>query len=123
MAKGVNDYLDGLEPVQRRIVDRLVEIVTRTVPDAELSIKWGQPVFTTKGPFCFIKPNKAHVNLGFWWGAKIVDPNGLLEGSGEKMRHVKIGGESDIDEALLAPLITEANRCNHELGDPTRTKA
>ena len=32
----------------------------------------------------------AWVNLGFYQGVDLADPEGLLEGTGAKMRHVKI---------------------------------
>lgn len=38
--------------------------------------------------FCWIQPNKAHVNLGFNYGAELPDPSDLLEGTGKLFRHV-----------------------------------
>jgi hypothetical protein len=32
----------------------------------------------------------AHVNVGFFRGAELSDPNGLLQGTGKFMRHVKL---------------------------------
>jgi hypothetical protein len=33
---------------------------------------------------------KSHTNVGFFYGAHLDDPGGLLEGAGKNMRHVKL---------------------------------
>ena len=40
--------------------------------------------------FAYVDAFSAHVNLGFFHGAALDDPAGLLEGAGKRMRHVKI---------------------------------
>lgn len=40
--------------------------------------------------FAYIAPMKKHVNLGFYYGSELPDPDNLLEGTGALMRHVKI---------------------------------
>jgi len=119
----VEEYVAKLPDWQQTAVKKLIECVKGALPDAELAIKWSQPVFSSNGPFCFIKPAKAHLNFGFWWGAKMDNPDGLLEGSGDKMRHIKFAEGDTIDCARLARLAVESKKLNHELGDPTRTKA
>ena len=39
---------------------------------------------------CYVLPYSKHVNLGFYRGASLPDPDDLLEGKGAKLRHVKI---------------------------------
>src|SRR5262245_11802183 len=39
---------------------------------------------------CYIGVSSNHVNLGFLRGSELPDPNGVLEGSGKQMRHIKI---------------------------------
>ena len=50
----------------------------------------------------------AHVNVGFFRGAEIADPEGLLEGTGRFMRHVKLRPGTDVDAAALMRLIGTA---------------
>ena len=50
----------------------------------------------------------AHVNVGFFRGAEIGDPSGLLEGTGKFMRHVKLRPDRDVDTAALMKLIETA---------------
>ena len=46
--------------------------------------------------FSYIGPMKKHVNLGFYYGSELPDPDGLMEGTGKLLRHVKI---RSLDEA------------------------
>ena len=55
--------------------------------------------------FGYVNAYRAHVNVGFFRGAELADPIGLLEGSGRFMRHVKLGPGRDVDAAALAALI------------------
>ena len=58
--------------------------------------------------FAYVNAFKAHVNVGFFRGAEIADPEGLLEGTGKFMRHVKLRPERDVDAATLLKLIETA---------------
>ena len=58
--------------------------------------------------FGYVNAFKAHVNVGFFRGAEIADPQNLLEGTGKFMRHVKLKPECDVDTAALTTLIKTA---------------
>jgi hypothetical protein len=58
--------------------------------------------------FAYVNAFKAHVNVGFFRGAEIDDPDDLLEGTGKFMRHVKLGPEHAVDAAALMTLIETA---------------
>jgi hypothetical protein len=58
--------------------------------------------------FGYVNAFTAHVNVGFFRGAEIADPHGLLEGTGKRMRHVKLSPERDVDSAALTKLIETA---------------
>ena len=51
--------------------------------------------------FAYVNAFKAHVNVGFFRGAEIADPEGLLEGTGRFMRHVKLRPARDVDATAL----------------------
>jgi hypothetical protein len=48
------------------------------------------------------------VNVGFFCGASLADPAGLLEGSGKRMRHVKLTPGREPNAAALRALIAAA---------------
>ncbi len=55
--------------------------------------------------FAYVNAFRAHVNVGFFRGAELPDPKGLLEGSGKYMRHVKLRPRADVDSTALLKLI------------------
>ncbi len=61
-------------------------------------------------PFGYVAAFKAHVNVGFFYGAALDDPHRLLEGSGKRMRHVKLHWGEPVNGAALRALIAAAYR-------------
>jgi hypothetical protein len=59
-------------------------------------------------PFAYVNVYTSHVNVGFFYGAELADPAGLLEGSGKRMRHVKLKPGAAINNAALRRLIGDA---------------
>jgi hypothetical protein len=118
----VDEYIEGLAGWQREVAVKLREIVNQAAPSAIEAVKWSQPVFESNGPFAYVKVHSKSVNFGFWRGVDIADPKGILEGTGEKMRHVKLTGPDVIDEALFADFVRQAIELNQSKGDPTKHK-
>lgn len=58
--------------------------------------------------FGYVNAFTAHVNVGFFQGAGLSDPTGLLEGTGRFMRHVKIRPGSGVDADALEEMIHAA---------------
>lgn len=58
--------------------------------------------------FGYVNAFTAHANVGFFLGAHLADPAGLLEGTGKNMRHVKLRPGAEIDHEALAGLIQAA---------------
>ena len=59
-------------------------------------------------PFGYVNAFTNHVNVGFFYGAVLEDPAGLLEGSGKRMRHVKLSPGRELNAAALGDLIDAA---------------
>jgi hypothetical protein len=59
-------------------------------------------------PFAYVNVFTAHVNVGFFHGASLPDPAHLLQGSGKRMRHVKLIPGTATDVAALGALIDRA---------------
>ena len=60
--------------------------------------------------FGYVNTFTVHINVGFFLGAWLDDPAGLLEGTGKRMRHVKLRPGQEPDPAALAALIERAYR-------------
>lgn len=55
--------------------------------------------------FCYIGAQNDHVNLGFYYGTELPDPEGLMDGTGKKLRHVKVRSIDGTEQASLRHLI------------------
>ena len=91
------------------------EIVLEEAPDASESIYqtytvaiWFGYSGKMKDMFCYVATNARHVNLGFPLGAKLPDPNRVLEGDGKSMRHIKFASERDLARPFVSRYIRAA---------------
>ena len=118
--KTVDGYIAGLAAEQRAIAKSVRRVVKAAAPGAVESIKWGQPVWEANGPFAYMKAFGKTVNFGFWRGKELKDPKKLLQGSGGKMRHVKLATLKDVQSSALTSFVKQAVTLNKKLGDPSR---
>ncbi len=119
-AKTVEEYVEMLEGWQKDVAADIRKTIGEAAPDAKESIKWAQPVYEDNGPFAYFRAFKSHINLGFWRGVDLSDPGGILEGSGDKMRHVKMTGPEDFQPGIFADFVRQAVELNRAKGDPTK---
>jgi len=71
----------------------------------------GHPVACVQdAAFGYVDAFKAHLNVGFFFGVALDDPAGLLQGTGKRMRHVKLRWGEPVDEAALRALVVAAYR-------------
>lgn len=69
----------------------------------------GGPVACVQdAPFGYVNAFTSHVNVGFFYGAALENPVGLLEGKGKRMRHVKLKPGRELNAAALRALIDAA---------------
>jgi hypothetical protein len=59
-------------------------------------------------PFGYVNVFTSHVNVGFFQGASLPDPDRLLQGAGKFMRHVKLRPGMATNAAALRRLINTA---------------
>ena len=59
-------------------------------------------------PFAYVNVFTHHVNVGFFYGAELPDPAGLLEGTGKRMRHIKLMPGKPADDRAIKALIVAA---------------
>lgn len=110
-----DDLLDIAEESQRAICESLRDIILAIDPDACEVVRLGDRAATYGvGPkkmsegYTYILPYKSWVNLGFFKGSDLPDPEGVLEGTGAKMRHVKIRSVGQAKEPFIKELIKAA---------------
>lgn len=80
-------------------------------PDVRELLHDGMPTACVEdAAFAYVNAFTAHVNVGFFQGASLKDPAGLLEGTGKRMRHVKLRWGEPVNETALRELIQAAYR-------------
>ena len=85
------------------------EVIRGCGADVRELLHDGHPTACVDGAaFAYVNAFSAHVNVGFFRGAEIADPNGLLVGTGRFMRHVKLRPSEDVDASALRGLIQTA---------------
>jgi hypothetical protein len=108
----VDTFLKGYPPPVREIAVKAREVILSVMPNASEKVYPGWKVIQygtaadMKSVFAAISPQRERVNLGLANGVDLPDPNGLLEGDGKAIRHVKLTSP----EAAGAPAVRELIR-------------
>jgi hypothetical protein len=124
------EYLSPYDVRVGELALRLREIVISEAPDATEIVFRSYAVsiifsYTEKwtGGFCYIGVATKHVNLGFLEGARLDDPDGVLEGEGKQMRHIKIKKPEDLKKPYLRKFIRAAIKlCKADLAEKATKK-
>jgi len=108
-------FLEAYDRPISHLALALREIILQEAPDASESI---YQVYTVaiwfgfsgkmKDMFCYITTHAEHVNLGFPRGAMLPDPNGVLEGEGRTMRHIKFRSQRELERPFVRRYIRAA---------------
>ena len=124
-----DDVMDGHDPevvaLARRLRDLIVELdpdVTEVPRAGEGSVAYGVGEKKMSEAYCYLMPQRDRVNLGFYHGVDVDDPTGALEGTGARLRHVKVrpdgGGGTAPAWPVLRDLVAASRRQRVEaLGD------
>jgi hypothetical protein len=108
----VDTFLKGYPPPVREIAVKAREVILSVMPNATEKVYPGWKVIQygtaadMKSVFAAISPQRERVNLGLANGVDLPDPDGLLEGDGKAIRHVKLTSP----EAAGAPAVRELIR-------------
>ena len=104
------DLLEMTAEPLRPVAVALREAIMRLHPEVSEVVRLGERAATFGvGPrkmsqgYAYILPHSRWINLGFFRGASLPDREGLLEGTGAGMRHVKI---RSVEEARRPALLT-----------------
>ncbi len=103
----------SLQPV----MVRLRQIILEVKPDAHEVVRLGDRAATYGfGPkkmiegMVYLMPFDHWINLGFYQGADLPDPKNRLEGTGKKLRHIKIRSVDECEQESLRELLAAAVR-------------
>lgn len=113
---GTFDDLVKITPkAQQPIIKRLRELILELHPQACEVVRLGDRAATYGlGPkkmiegYAYLMPYAGWINLGFYKGAELPDPQGLMEGTGAKMRHVKVRALAEAEQPAIKALLKAA---------------
>ena len=110
-----DELMAGVDPELVAIATKLRDIVFEIHADAVEVVRLGDRAATLGvGPkkmsegYCYIMPQKDRINLGFYKGAMLADPENLLEGTGKALRHVKVRDMALATNPAIRSLIVAA---------------
>src|SRR6266705_4697055 len=102
----IKEHADGLGA----IANQWFEAMRKCGDEVRELLHDGCPVACLgDAPFGYVNVFTSHVNVGFFQGATLPDPDGLLQGTGKFMRHVKLRPRTAANAAALSRLIDAAN--------------
>ncbi|HEX7466999.1 MAG TPA: DUF1801 domain-containing protein [Methanobacterium sp.] len=108
----LDQYLLKYDEEMGSLARDLRNMILEQVPDMDEVIKWKNLFYEKKGYVFAIVIHKDHVNLQFARGTELDDPERILEGTGKKIRHVKINNTKEINSDKLKNLVVEAINLN-----------
>lgn len=110
-----NDLMAGLDPDLIAAARHLREIVFEVDPHTVEVIRFGNRTVTygvgpheTSEGYVYLRPYRRWVSLGFYRGAELPNPQGLLEGNDQPLRHLKVSNFNSAAELATRTLIVEA---------------
>ena len=98
----ITDYIGNASEEQIEILEALRKLIHETVENVSEEVKWNMPVFSNGKDFAYLRFSKKHITLGFYNINKIKDPNNLLEGEGDTLKHIKIKNTGEIKPKIIS---------------------
>jgi hypothetical protein len=110
-----DDVLALAEGPVERLMSAARDLVVSLDPDTfevprpgERSVAYGLGPKKMSEAYVYLMPQKGYLNLGFYHGASLPDPDGLLEGSGKALRHVKLASLDEVGSRAVRRLVESA---------------
>ena len=105
----IEEWFTGHADPLRHSVQHWFERMRGLGPDVREIFHDGCPVACVQdAPFAYVNAFKAHASVGFFYGAMLRDSAELLQGAGQRMRHVKLRPGEEINLTALDALILVA---------------
>jgi hypothetical protein len=115
VSNGLEEMTAAFDPHVRDLASRTRSLIVDVYPEV-VEVPWPRQNVAGYGigpkkmseHFCYIALYKDHLNLGFNQGAELPDPEGLLQGPGKMLRHMKIAESEDLHNPALRRLLEAA---------------
>ena len=116
MSNGFDEIVANVSPHVRQLAEQARSLIQAVYPSV-VEVPWPKQrvIGYGVGPkkmsehFCYLSVSKNHINIGFMYGAELPDPEGLLDGEGKLLRHVRITQPEQLSNPALRQLIKVAS--------------
>jgi hypothetical protein len=114
MPDPIEEFFAGYSPDVQAVSRKLRAMVKSAMPQANEVLFASQNhigyLFTESSGdrICYICPMKDYVRLGFMFGGQLPDPEQMLEGTGKRLRHVKVRTPDAASHPALERLVEAA---------------
>lgn len=117
MSDGFDEIVNAADPKIKELAKCTKALIKKVMPKV-VEVAWPTQRIIGYGvgpkkmseQFCYIALATHHINLGFYYGADLPDPKGLLEGTGRALRHIKIRSKEQLEDPALYKLVVAASK-------------
>ena len=114
----ITGWLESVRPEHRELLSGLHDLIVDVEPGFEIALKWGKPAYSLNGEmFMYIADQSKYVQLGFYNGAQMNDKHGIIEGTGKRLRHIKVHELNDELTSQIADAVRESLRAGSEYNE------
>ncbi|MFZ0544862.1 MAG: DUF1801 domain-containing protein [Candidatus Promineifilaceae bacterium] len=115
--EGFEEIVSQAAPQVAALSRRAQTLIEEVMPDV-VKVAWPTQKIIGYGvgpkkmseQFCYIAILKERINLGFYYGADLPDPEQLLEGTGKALRHIKVSDLAQLENPAVLALISAASK-------------
>ena len=112
----VNEWLKRTPSPQSEILPELRHLIKDHAPNLEESVKWSAPWYEGNGNVIYLVCQSSYATFGVCNGAHLENPDGLLEGIGKDMRHVKVPSFEEVTTEKVIAVLERAVASDESLG-------
>lgn len=106
--EGRSEAVQEIALAARRLVFDVLPQAIEVVWPTQRSAGYGTGPRKMSDQFAWILPYDRHVALAFPYGVELDDPAGLLQGTGAKIRNVRLASRDDVARPELRRLLEDA---------------
>lgn len=105
----IREFFESAPGEHAAIMRSLRRLFVDVAPEAEEMVKWNSPLYAVADEYCVgYRYYSEHVNLILWYGADLEDPEGIIEGTGKRRRHVTLTSPDDVERSDVRAVVERA---------------
>jgi len=108
----IEEYISKQIPEVQGIIKTIRNLILKDFPKLKEQISWNCLCFKDKNIILSLSPEEGYVRIDFHYGLELEDPESLLQGEVEKLKHIKVADLSLLHREQLNKWIEESIKLN-----------